>query len=70
MLEGKNGELKEKGKENYDLEDENYILREKIDDLKEKNKCLKEMVMEFKHEKLTKGELIKCVQELIDKSKT
>ena len=66
--------LKEKMKENYDLENENYDLenenydlKKKIDDLKEDNKFLKETVMEFKGGELTKGELIKGVQSLIDK---
>jgi cell division protein FtsB len=48
MLETKNETLKEEVKENYDLEDENYNLKKKIDDLKEENKSLKEMVIEFK----------------------
>ena len=67
MLGTKNETLKEEVKENYDLEDENYNLKKKIDDLKEENKSLKEMVMEFKGGELTKGELIKGVQELVDK---
>jgi len=37
----KSDSLKEKIKENYDLQDANYILREKIDDLKEENNILK-----------------------------
>ncbi len=67
MLKEKNGELKEERKKNYDLEDENYNLKKKIDDLKEDNKFLKESVMEFKGGELTKGELIKSVQALINK---
>jgi len=67
MLGTKNETLKEEVKENYDLEDENYNLKKKIDDLKEENKSLKGMVMEFKGGELTKGELIKGVQELVDK---
>ena len=63
----KTDDLKEKMKENYDLEDENYNLKKNINDLKEDNKFLKEIVMEFKGGELTKGELIKCVQSLIDK---
>jgi len=35
MWETKNGTLKEKIKENYDLQDDNYNLKKKIDDLKE-----------------------------------
>ena len=61
--------LKEERKENYNLKDENYNLKKKIDDLKEDNKFLKETVMEFKGGELTKGELIKQVQLLIDKDK-
>jgi hypothetical protein len=61
------GKLKAEMKENYDLEDENYNLKKIIDDLKEENKSLKEMVMEFKGGELTKGALIKGVQELVDK---
>jgi len=53
-------------KENYDLKKDNYNLKKKIDDLKEDNKFLKEAVMEFKGGELTKGELIKSVQALID----
>ena len=53
-------------KENYDLGKDNYNLKKKIDDLKEDNKFLKEAVMEFKGGELTKGELIKSVQALID----
>ena len=53
-------------KENYDLGKDNYNLKKKIDDLKEDNKFLKEVVMEFKGGELTKGELIKSVQALID----
>lgn len=53
-------------KENYDLGKDNYNLKKKIDDLKEDNKFLKEAVMEFKCGELTKGELIKSVQALID----
>ena len=53
-------------KENYDLGKDNYNLKKKIDDLKEDNKFLKEAVMEFKSGELTKGELIKSVQALID----
>ena len=53
-------------KENYDLRKDNYNLKKKIDDLKEDNKFLKEAVMEFKSGELTKGELIKSVQALID----
>jgi len=66
-LAQKTKNLKEMSRENYDLEDENYNLREKIDDLKEDNKFLKEIVMEFKGGELTKGELIKYAQALIDK---
>ena len=57
---------KEELKENYDLRNANYILKKKIDDLKEDNEFLKEAVMEFKGGELTKGELIKSVQALID----
>ncbi len=64
---GKIQELKEERKENYDLQDENYNLKKKIDDLEEDNKFLKEIVMEFKGGELTKGELIKHAQALIDK---
>jgi len=64
----KTNDLKEKMKENYDLEDENYNLKKNINDLKEDNKFLKEIVMEFKGGELTKGELIKGVQSLIDKN--
>ena len=66
MLGTNNMELKEERKEKYDLQDENYNLKNKIDDLKEANKFLKESVMEFKSGELTKGELIKGVQALID----
>jgi len=61
-----NTSYKEELKENYDLRNANYILKKKIDDLKEDNKFLKEAVMEFKGGELTKGELIKSVQALID----
>lgn len=67
IWETKNIELKEERKENYDLQDENYNLKKKIDDLEEDNKFLKEIVMEFKGGELTKGELIKYTQALIDK---
>ena len=46
---------------------ENYNLKKKIEDLKEDNKFLKESVMELKGGELTKGELIKSVQALINK---
>jgi len=58
--------LKEMSKEKWGLEEENHNLKEKIDDLEEKKNGLKEMVMEFKGGELTKGELIKGVQALID----
>ena len=66
-LSKKDNTLKEMIKENYDLQNSNHILRGKIDDLKEDSKFLKERVMEFKGGELTKGELIKSVQALIDK---
>lgn len=66
MLVTKNMELKEERKENWDLIEDNGNLKKKIDDLKEANKFLKESVMEFKGGELTKGELIKGVQALID----
>jgi len=66
MLATSNANLKEKGKKNWDLINENNNLKEKIDDLEEKKNGLKEMVMEFKGGELTKGELIKGVQALID----
>ena len=66
-LSKKANTLKEMIKENYDLQNTNHILRGKIDDLKENNKFFKERVMEFKGGELTKGELIKGVQALIDK---
>ena len=61
-----NTSYKEELKENYDLWNANYILKKKIDDLKKDNEFLKEVVMEFKDGELTKGELIKSVQALID----
>lgn len=67
MWETKNETLKEETKKYYTLQDENYNLKKKIDNLKEENKCLKKMVMKFKGGELTKGELIKGVQELFDK---
>ena len=66
ILVEKHEELKRERTRSYDLEDENYNLKKKIDDLKEDNKFLKEVVMEFKDGELTKGELIKSVQALID----
>jgi len=66
-LSQKANAIKEMIKENYGLEDENYNLKKKINDLEEDNKFLKERVMEFKGGELTKGELIKSVQALIDK---
>lgn len=59
MLLEKNMNLKEEMKKNYNLVDENYNLKKKIDGLKE-------VVMEFKAGELTKGELVKSVQLLID----
>jgi uncharacterized protein YlxW (UPF0749 family) len=50
MLGTKNETLKEKIKENYDLQDANYILRKKIDDLEEKNNSLKEDINELQKE--------------------
>lgn len=66
MLGEKNKGLKEEMKKNYVLVDENYNLKKKIDGLKEDNKFLKEVVMEFKNGELTKGELVRSVQALID----
>ena len=66
MLLEKNMNLKEEMKKNYDLVNENYNLKKKNDGLKEDNKFLKEVVMEFKAGELTKGELVKSVQSLID----
>jgi len=66
MLLEKNRSLKEEMKKNYGLVDENYNLKKKIDGLKEDNKFLKEAVMEFKDGELTKVELVKSVQTLID----
>lgn len=69
MLAASNADLKEKGKENWELIEENNNLKDKIDDLKDEKQFLKDIVMEFKDGEYTKGELIKCVQSLIDKDK-
>lgn len=63
----KTQKLKEEMKENYDLVDENYNLKKNINNLKEEKEFLKEVVMDFKDGELTKGELIKYVQSLVDK---
>jgi|AntAceMinimDraft_16_1070373.scaffolds.fasta_scaffold14708_5 hypothetical protein len=59
MLGTSNKNLKEEMKRRYELEGENYNLKKKIDELKE-------AVMGFKDGELTKGELIKSVQVLIN----
>jgi len=62
--------LKEEMKKNYDLIDENYNLKKKIDELKDslkdENEYLKNIVMTSKDGSYTKGELIKEILLIIN----
>ncbi len=61
--------LKEKIKENSYLENENNELKKIIFDLAEDKKFLMEGIMEFKDGGITKDDLIKYNQSLINKAK-